>query len=57
MWYSHYLQTLTTLDLGSNEIGDKGLKFLADALAVNQVRTCLMHIRPIIYVISTLHRQ
>ena len=34
-------QTLTTLHLGSNRIGDEGAKCLAEALTINQVRWAL----------------
>ncbi len=38
---SHFIQTLTTLDLSRNEIGDKGTQNLSDALRNNTVRQIL----------------
>ena len=32
-----HLQTLTTLEFGENEIGDKGAQHIADALRTNTV--------------------
>ena len=34
---NYFLQTLTTLDLWGNEIGDEGAKYLADALKSSKV--------------------
>jgi hypothetical protein len=39
--HHHSIQTLTTLDLGWNEIGVKGAQFLANALQTNTVRELL----------------
>lgn len=36
--FSHITQTLTTLDLFNNHIGEKGMKHLSDALRDNTVR-------------------
>ena len=33
----HFIQTLTTLDLGENQIGDQGAKYLTEALQHNSV--------------------
>ena len=36
--YLHFTQTLTSLNLYGNQIGDKGAQHLASALQVNRVR-------------------
>ncbi len=35
--FDQFIQTLTTLNLGSNEIGDQGAEHLANALQQNKV--------------------
>ena len=41
------MQTLTTLDLGENQIGDKGIQQLAEALRTNTVIFVLFFTSPI----------
>ena len=36
--YSHFLQTLTMIDLGDNKIGTEGARHLASAIQMNTVR-------------------
>jgi len=36
---SYFIQTLTTLNLGWNEIGAQGARYLAEALRQNTVRS------------------
>ncbi len=36
--YLSFMQTLTTLDLQGNEIGDAGAEYLATALQMNKVK-------------------
>ena len=37
-YYLHFIQTLTTMDLRGNNIGDAGAQYWASALQVNRVR-------------------
>ena len=41
IWFVHFTQTLTTLDLTGNRISSIGAKCLADALKINRVRRYL----------------
>lgn len=42
--YFHFSQTLTTLSLGGNDIGDEGVQHLAEALQKNEVMSNFRYI-------------
>ena len=52
---SHFIQTLTTLDLGWNEIGGEGAQHLSDALRNNRVRQILSSSIVQLFLISYRH--
>lgn len=39
--YTHLMQTLTTITLGGNYIGDEGVRYIATSLSINKVRELL----------------
>jgi len=51
-----FIQTLTTLDLSGNKIGDQGAQYLAEALRHNTVRSSLLHVFIIISFLSLSYR-
>jgi hypothetical protein len=55
--FTHYFsQTLTTLDLTSNQIGDQGAQHLANALQQNKVTRFSSLFFPFNYSLSIFHR-
>jgi len=52
-----FIQTLTTLDLYRNQIGDQGAQYLGEALRHNTVRSSLLHVFTIISFLSLLYRR
>jgi len=52
----HHLQTLATLNLESNQIGDEGAQYLGEALQHNTVRPSLFHVVSIISFFSLSYR-
>ena len=51
-----FIQTLTTLDLAHNQIGDQGAQYLGEALRHNTVRSSLLHVFIIISFLSLSYR-
>jgi len=51
-----FIQTLTTLNLDGNQIGDQGAQYLGEALRHNRVRLSLFHIFTIISFLSLSYR-
>jgi len=51
-----FIQTLTTLDLNGNEIGDQGAQYLGEALRHNTVRSSLLHDFTVISFLSLSYR-
>jgi len=51
-----FIQTLTTLHLYDNQIGDQGAQYLGEALRHNTVRSSLLHVLIIISFLSLSHR-
>jgi hypothetical protein len=52
-WYIHrqcFVQTLTTIDLGRNKVGDEGTQYLADALRINRVIIIILFLVQYIHV-------
>ena len=52
-----FIQTLTTLDLKDNKIGDQGAQYLGEALRDNIVRSSLLHVFTIISFLSLSYRR
>jgi hypothetical protein len=53
---SHFIQSLTTLDLSGNGIGDKGAKYLVEALQKNTVRQTISFFTSIIFIFRISYR-
>jgi len=51
-----FIQTLTTLNLNNNQIGDQGAQCLGEALRHNTVRSSALHVFTIISFLSLLYR-
>ena len=51
-----FIQTLTTLDLAHNQIGDQGAQYLDEALRHNTVRSSFLHVFTIISFLSLSYR-
>jgi len=51
-----FIQTLTTLHLNDNQIGDQGAQYLGEALRHNTVRSLLLHVFTIITFLSLSYR-
>jgi len=51
-----FIQTLTTLGLNDNQIGDQGAQYLGEALRHNTVRSSLLHVFIIISFLSLSYR-
>ena len=51
-----FIQTLTTLNLDGNQIGDQGAQYLSEALRHNRVRLSLFQVFTIISFLSLLYR-
>jgi len=51
-----FIQTLTTLDLNDNKIGDQGAQYLGEALRHNTVRSSFLHVFTIISSLSLSYR-
>jgi len=51
-----FIQTLTTLNLEHNEIGEQATQYLGEALRHNTVRSSLLHVFTIISFLSLLYR-
>ena len=51
-----FTQTLTTLGLNENQIGDQGAQYLGEALRHNTVRLSLLHVFTIISFLSLSYR-